>query len=877
MKKINLIFILTLVSATLFAQIPDGYYDAAEGQTGDNLKEQLEIIITAGHSVVSYTGLWTAYSTTDVYPDPNDNVIWDMYSSYGDGTYAYEYTLGNDQCGNVGTEGTCYNREHTVPKSWFGGDSPMYSDLFIVYPTDGQVNGKRGSDPYGETNSPSWTSQNGSKTGPCTYPNYSGTVFEPIDEYKGDIARSYFYDVTRYDVSSWSGASFDGNGFSTWTLEMLLEWNLLDPVSQKEIDRNNAVYPVQHNRNPYIDHPEWVECVFNNNCGSVVNPPQNFVAEGTAINEIGINWNLNAENNNVVLAFNTTNDFGTPTETYTVDDIITGGGTVLYTGGNTNYTHSVSTSETYYYKIWSYDGTDYSSGISAMATPLIDAPSNHVTNFITLNPNATTLDVSWTDATGIITPIGYLIKANLVGDAITPPIDGQVENDGIYTKNISYGDEIVTFENLTQNTEYDFEIYSYSNSGSNIDYKIDGIVPQTSGTTTDMPDYCGNETFENIGTAMYETTTWTGDDGSTWTATDARTDQILNGKAICIRDGYVESGTIPNGVGEITISTKLPFTSDTSGDLIVKINGDQVGTVPYVPMSTTEFLTTIIPNVNISGDIVIKIESNNGDRVLIDDVIWSCYGTEPENDSDSDIGNPIVQIDAVTIFNTETNFVDVFSFSLEDKGTTDVLPTILNSLKIYHKLPENTATWTNSINAVKINNGTTDLVLGTVTITDDYINIPFVTPYEISNNSTEEFTLAIEINGSEIIDQSVLSFMIDADNSGFITEATGSSFLSVLNYGNDILSNSFLLEFVSGINENNQSKFDIYPNPSSSGTFNIISDKNLKTQIYVYDINGKVIDFKKINDNTYHISKEGLFFIKIETENSVIWKKIILN
>ncbi len=269
MKKINLIFILTLVSATLFAQIPAGYYNGTEGLEEEPLREELRSIISSGHSQNSYNDLHDYYESTDNF---GSNKVWDMYSMDENGNASYFFYFNSGQtCGNYAQEGDCYNREHSVPKSWFSEQQPMYADLFIVVPTDGYTNGQRSSLPYGETNSATWTSSNGSKKGSSSYSGYSGTVFEPIDAFKGDFARAYFYTATRYknQISSWGGANFDGNNLSDWTIEMLLEWDNLDPVSQKEIDRNNAVYNIQDNRNPYIDHPEWVQCVFGGGCSGL--------------------------------------------------------------------------------------------------------------------------------------------------------------------------------------------------------------------------------------------------------------------------------------------------------------------------------------------------------------------------------------------------------------------------------------------------------------------------------------------------------------------------------------------------------------------------------------------------------------------------------
>ena len=265
MNSIFKIIIFFFISSKLFAQIPFGYYDAAQGVQGEDLRVALSGIID-NHSSQSYTSLWTHMQNTD--KKPNDKV-WDMYSTRADGSSDYEYTFVSDQCGSYSGESSCYNREHSFPKSWFGNVSPMSTDLFHLYPTDGYTNGRRSNYPFGEVGAASWTSTNGSKVGTSSYPGYTGTVFEPIDEYKGDFARSYFYMLTRYrtQISGWNSAMLSGDNFSEWAREMLIEWAIADPVSQKEIDRNNAVYDIQNNRNPFIDHPEWAIAIWDpNNC-----------------------------------------------------------------------------------------------------------------------------------------------------------------------------------------------------------------------------------------------------------------------------------------------------------------------------------------------------------------------------------------------------------------------------------------------------------------------------------------------------------------------------------------------------------------------------------------------------------------------------------
>lgn len=251
MKRLFSLWTLLCVFFQLWAQAPTGYYESATGSKGAGLKTALFQIIT-DHVERDYKQLWTDMQKTDVRADGK---VWDMYSA------TTNYTFVSDQCGNVGAEGKCYNREHSFPKSWFNDATPMYSDLFHLYPTDGKVNGMRGNYPFGETNGEDWKSNNGfSKKGKSITPGYSGTVFEPNDEYKGDFARTYFYMATCYEdrIANWNSDMLAHNkypAYANWAIDMLLRWAAEDPVSPKEVARNNEVYKIQKNRNPYIDYP----------------------------------------------------------------------------------------------------------------------------------------------------------------------------------------------------------------------------------------------------------------------------------------------------------------------------------------------------------------------------------------------------------------------------------------------------------------------------------------------------------------------------------------------------------------------------------------------------------------------------------------------
>lgn len=259
-RRFLLLWSSLLVATALLAGIPQGYYKAAKGKKGAALKTALYGIIH-NHTNVGYEGLFRVYEKSDLRPDGK---IWDMYSN------VTNFSIG-DHNGNYHGEGDVYNREHSLPQSWFKGASDagmLKADAFHVVPTDGYVNNRRSNYPFGEVKNPTYQSANSfSKVGPCSVSGYSGTVFEPNDLYKGDFARSYFYVATAYEgsVSGFSGASFAGNrypAFSSWSQTMFLRWSAADPVSEKEVSRNDAIYDFQHNRNPFIDFPGLEEYIW---------------------------------------------------------------------------------------------------------------------------------------------------------------------------------------------------------------------------------------------------------------------------------------------------------------------------------------------------------------------------------------------------------------------------------------------------------------------------------------------------------------------------------------------------------------------------------------------------------------------------------------
>lgn len=256
-KRLLLQTLFAMLFTCVWAQAPNGtenYYQNADGLCGAELKTALfNIIKITKDDVVAYKGLNEKYKLTD---KRADGYLRDWYSNITNYTW--------DDAGGNSSEGAGWNKEHTVPQSWFGEASPMKSDIVHVVPTDCYVNNRRSSYPFGEVSKATYTSANNyCLLGSSKTPGYSGTVFEPNNEIKGDLARIYFYMATCYEDkctkwSSGSGSSVfsDENlGLKNWVVDMMMAWSKLDPVDEVEKARNNAIPGIQTNRNPFVDYP----------------------------------------------------------------------------------------------------------------------------------------------------------------------------------------------------------------------------------------------------------------------------------------------------------------------------------------------------------------------------------------------------------------------------------------------------------------------------------------------------------------------------------------------------------------------------------------------------------------------------------------------
>lgn len=243
-----------------FAEIPANYYKTINGLADKDLKNALHTLLYNHTEVKSYSALPEYFRTTDRFP--GTDYWWDMYSDMQVSMYM--------------TFGTYMNREHCFPKSWWGGltNVPAYVDLFHLYPSEAKANQAKSNYPLGEVVTS--TFDNGVvKVGYATTGQGGGSskVFEPNEEYIGDFARTYFYVVTCYQNLKWDSKymyMLEQNNYPTlkpWAIDLLLKWHRADPVSEKEVNRNEAVYGFQGNRNPFIDHPELVEYIWGNKMG----------------------------------------------------------------------------------------------------------------------------------------------------------------------------------------------------------------------------------------------------------------------------------------------------------------------------------------------------------------------------------------------------------------------------------------------------------------------------------------------------------------------------------------------------------------------------------------------------------------------------------
>ncbi|MDR2928979.1 MAG: endonuclease [Cytophagaceae bacterium] len=318
MKKLysSILFLLLFLS-TVVAQNPNGYYNSVSGKKKDALKTALHQIVR-NHTRLEYGSLWNVFSQTDKRADGS---VWDMYSNI---VRYYPSTSG-------------LNREHSLPKSWWGGnENAAYTDINHLYPSDAAANTAKSNLPLGVAGSNTSFNNGVSKVGRNTFPGYTGNVFEPADEYKGDFARTYFYMVTCYQDFTWKYLYMIDNNIypvlNEWAVNMLLQWHRNDPVSQKEQERNEAVFRIQNNRNPFIDYPILAEHIWGNKMNDafvlntviedpvLITPTNNTILEfGTVVAGMSRTMELNVRGTNLTGQYLTAVLYGANSNVFSIN------------------------------------------------------------------------------------------------------------------------------------------------------------------------------------------------------------------------------------------------------------------------------------------------------------------------------------------------------------------------------------------------------------------------------------------------------------------------------------------------------------------------------------------------------------------------------
>lgn len=343
MKKFSLysfsaaVFILysalaTAASVTPAADIPE-YWESVDGKSGQDLWKAISAQTNYGYKSLGYDGLWTAYKTTDVYPaDSTDKAgkIWDMYGE------CTSWKSKSGQCGTYSSVCDCYNREHSIPKSWFGGStSGIGCDIFHLVPTDGKINGTRSNDEFGEIDGePNYYGNTTGSAGSWSTDRKTiaseaeeiiqgtGKVFEPKPQYKGDFARGYMGTIIKWQLANMTTGNnfFTGKydasnnfGLTKKAVVLLMKWHREDPVSRKEVDRNNGIQQTQGNRNPFIDYPYLAEYIWGEHAGETIDMSKLMpssdpefvlgVSDGWRggdtpapdVPKYGVNWSVNGE------------------------------------------------------------------------------------------------------------------------------------------------------------------------------------------------------------------------------------------------------------------------------------------------------------------------------------------------------------------------------------------------------------------------------------------------------------------------------------------------------------------------------------------------------------------------------------------------------
>ena len=548
------------------------YYNNITATSGKSLQDQLTSTISSGAVNVGYDGLFDVYPDSDARPE--DGTLFDMYGDI-------HFPTDSKKCGNYNSVGDCWNREHSIPKSWWGGNkNEKYSDAHHLLPTDGYVNNWRSNFPLGEVSSikNSYTFQGGvtgvSKLG-------TNSVFEPADVYKGDFARIYFYFATRYQ-----GGATSGNGASVFSTSqtnfyltesaktLFLKWHKADPVSIKEVNRNNGVYLHQKNRNPFVDHPEYVEAIWE---GTPVTTDKVTLSASTlsfAYDSAGaqisatssdgsqISWVSN--NTSIATVSSPTSNSGaqitispvsagstTVTASATINShTVSASCTVVVTKTLSTLTYTGTPNKTSYYSGQTFDPT----GLTVTAK-YTDNSTEDVTNLVTWSPSP--LTTGTTSVTGSYGGLSVTVNGLTVIDKPTPA--GTTFAKVTSSSDISAGDRIVIASYSNKKVAGELNSSYLSAIDASSAFNSDGSK------ITSLPS--NSSVFELASTS--DGWTLTSDEGQLYSSANKNVNFSGNGTgtwSISVASGVATISNTNSSYGTIQYNSGSPrFTTYTSG------------------------------------------------------------------------------------------------------------------------------------------------------------------------------------------------------------------------------------------------------------------------------------------------------------------------
>lgn len=267
LKRLAAFMLVACSCTSIMAQIPDGYYDSLKGKSGAELKNAVHDIIKSANVLVYGSGngkTWWGFWLTD---RTSDGRFIDRYSPES----AWP------QSTSQGRAGTGMNIEHSFAKSWgkWTEQDQGYRDLYNLMPCESKINQKKSNYPMGKVVNASIGDNGATKVGPGSD---GSNYWEPSDEWKGDFARGYMYMATCYQDNSWygNGTQILQNGayptLKQWAYELYIQWAKADQPTQVEITRNNAVYKIQGNRNPFVDFPNLMDYIWGDSIGTAFDP-----------------------------------------------------------------------------------------------------------------------------------------------------------------------------------------------------------------------------------------------------------------------------------------------------------------------------------------------------------------------------------------------------------------------------------------------------------------------------------------------------------------------------------------------------------------------------------------------------------------------------